>query len=244
VDLPPAEQLAELRAAKNLSLGFLYWLQTEYPHSGGRGFAGLRLRPDLLGTADGLAKHPYIREGRRLRGLATLREEDVSRQANPGRLRGRFRPDAVAIGHYHIDIHPCPGELPLPPAATATLPFQIPLGVLMTAEPSNLLAAGKAAGTTHLTNACTRLHPTEWALGEAAGELAAHCLDLGLSPQLVQSDLALTRAFQRRLIAHGIPIYWYTNLPPQDRRFAAAQLAPFAADSLRARSETQLEYRP
>ena len=41
----------------------LYWMQTEAPRpDGGTGFPGLRLRPDVMGTADGLAQAPYHRE--------------------------------------------------------------------------------------------------------------------------------------------------------------------------------------
>ena len=39
----------------------------------------------------------------------------------------------------------------------------------------NLVGAGKAIGTTHITNGAYRLHPVEWNVGEAAGHLVAHC---------------------------------------------------------------------
>jgi hypothetical protein len=52
-----------LADAKQLSLSLLYWLQTEAPRpDGGTGLPGLRLRPDVVGTEDGLAKTPYVRE--------------------------------------------------------------------------------------------------------------------------------------------------------------------------------------
>ncbi|HZH35152.1 MAG TPA: FAD-dependent oxidoreductase, partial [Pyrinomonadaceae bacterium] len=47
--------------AKQLSLSFLYWLQTE------AGFKGLKIRGDVTGTKDGLAKMPYVRESRRIK---------------------------------------------------------------------------------------------------------------------------------------------------------------------------------
>jgi hypothetical protein len=47
---------------------------------------------------------------------------------------------------------------------------------------TNLLAANKNIGTTHITNGCYRLHPVEWNIGEAAGHLAAYCLSSGTSP--------------------------------------------------------------
>ena len=74
--------------ARELSRSFLHWMQTE------GGFPGLRLRGDVVGdTPDGLAKHAYIREPRRLQALRTVREQDI---AGPGGAR-RFD-DSVGIG--------------------------------------------------------------------------------------------------------------------------------------------------
>ena len=59
IDVPPAEQAQQIAAAKELSLGLLYWLQTEVPRDdGGHGYPELRLRPDIMGTADGFSLHP------------------------------------------------------------------------------------------------------------------------------------------------------------------------------------------
>ena len=232
LDGTPAEIVARLRAAKNLSLGLLHWLQTELPDGeGGRGYPGLKLRPDLVGTADGLAKFPYVREARRIRTRRPLREQDISGPLNPDRFGGEFFRDAVAIGYYPFDIHPGACEEIIPPRPT--WPFQIPLSVLVPLGVDNLAPAGKAAGTTHLTNACTRLHSVEWALGEAAGTLAALCVERGWSPRAVQGDPRRVRELQRRLVARGAPIYWYTNVKPTDPGFAEAQFAPFDSDSVR-----------
>src|SRR5690625_7501419 len=65
--------------ARQMSLSFLYWLQTEAPRpDGGTGYPGLRLRPDVTGTDDGLAKMPYIRESRRIEAEYTVVEQDVA----------------------------------------------------------------------------------------------------------------------------------------------------------------------
>src|SRR5690606_35207482 len=46
-----------LEGAKQLSLSLLYWMQTEAPREGkGYGYPELRLRKDVMGTKDGLAK--------------------------------------------------------------------------------------------------------------------------------------------------------------------------------------------
>ena len=65
--------------------GFLHWLQTEAPAEGDRlGAPELKLRPDIMGTADGLAKFPYIRESRRIKALRTVVEQDVSAHFQDG----------------------------------------------------------------------------------------------------------------------------------------------------------------
>src|ERR1035437_7696224 len=48
---------------------------------GGTGWKGLRLRPDVVGTVDGLAKYPHIREGRRLKADFTVLEQHVTTEA-------------------------------------------------------------------------------------------------------------------------------------------------------------------
>ena len=85
IDRPAAEVAAALQDAKRASLGFLHWLQTEAPAEGDRlGAPELRLRPDIMGTADGLAKFPYIRESRRIKALRTVVEQDVSAHFQAG----------------------------------------------------------------------------------------------------------------------------------------------------------------
>jgi len=71
-----------IASAKQLSLSLLYWLQTKAPRpDGGEGWKGLRLRPDIVGTEDGLAKSPYIRESRRIRAEFTVLEQHVGAEA-------------------------------------------------------------------------------------------------------------------------------------------------------------------
>jgi hypothetical protein len=54
-----AEAARHLEGGKQLSLSLLDWLQTACPRpDGGTGWKGLRLRPDIVGTEDGLANIP------------------------------------------------------------------------------------------------------------------------------------------------------------------------------------------
>ena len=192
------EAQRNLRGARQLSLSMLYWMQTEAPRlDGGCGYRGLRLRPDIVGTSDGLAKHIYIRESRRIQAEFTVLEQHIGVEAR-GALRGAEQfSDSVGIGTYRIDLHPSTGlrtyvDIP-------SWPFQIPLGMLLPVRVENLLPACKNAGVTHITNGCYRLHPVEWNIGEAAGALAATCLEKGLRPRQVRNTPAHLEDFQNLL---------------------------------------------
>ena len=209
------ERVARIADARQLSLSMVHWLQTEAPRpEGGAGWPGLRLRGDLLGTTDGLAQAPYIRESRRIRALQTIREQDVSAKFRPGETLAERYEDSVGIGCYRIDLHPSSGGdnyIDVP-----SLPFRIPLGALVPVRLQNLLPAAKNIGATHITNGCYRLHPVEWNIGEAAGEFAAFCLERKIAPQDAARNRASIVAFQERLTARGVEIAWPENLNLED----------------------------
>ena len=199
------EAARHLRGARQLSLSLLYWMQTEAPRpDDGHGYPGLRLRGDLVGTEDGLAKAPYLRESRRIRAQRTIVEQDISPLVRPtGAVE---HPDTVGVGAYRIDLHPSTGGqtyIVLP-----SWPFEIPLSALIPIRVENLLPAAKNIGTTHITIGCHRLHPVEWNVGEAAGSLAAHCLDQRITPRQVSDDDRRTTAFQRLLEDQGVELRW------------------------------------
>jgi len=208
IDRPAPEIAASLQDAKRVSLGFLHWLQTEAPATGDRkGAPEIMLRPDAMGTADGLSKHPYIRESRRIVALKTIVEQEVSTQFQAGPLAAPFA-DSVGIGWYPIDIHRSGADdVGL---SCRTRPFQIPLGALIPVRMTNLVAACKNIGTTHLTNGCFRLHPVEWNIGEAAGALAAFALQQGLTPTAVRAERLAP--FRQSLLDEGVPLAWPESL--------------------------------
>lgn len=195
-----------LDRARQLSLSMLYWLQTEAPRpDGGKGWPGLRLRGDITGTPDGLAQAPYIRESRRIAAEFTVTENHLSVAARGNAQPATF-PDTVGVGMYRIDLHPSTGGdnyIDVP-----SVPFEIPLGALLPVRMQNLLPAGKNVGTTHITNGAFRLHPVEWAIGEAAGWLAAFCLDRAVDPRAVRNTPPLLEEFQSLLIQRGVELHW------------------------------------
>ncbi|WP_406247766.1 FAD-dependent oxidoreductase [Microbacterium sp. M] len=206
LDVPRDVELERYQAARQLSLSMLYWMQTEAPRpDGGFGFPGLRLRPDVMGSDDGLAQAPYHRESRRIRALTTVTEHDVSYALRGDAGATRYE-ESIGVGMYRIDLHPSTGGDTY--IDVASTPFEIPLGALIPQRMTNLLAANKNIGTTHITNGCYRLHPVEWNIGEAAGHLAAYCLASGTSPHEVHADATHLGAYQAELDATGVERHW------------------------------------
>lgn len=213
IDVSEKEFKKHVDRSKQLSLSLFYWLQTEAPRpDGGQGWPGLRLRGDVMGTEDGMAKYPYVRESRRIKAMFTVLEEHVG-AANRAMITGKESGntaaefyDSVGIGYYHIDLHPSTGGNNY--IDFASLPFQIPLGALIPQRVDNLLAANKNIGTTHITNGCYRLHPVEWSIGESVGMLVAYSLSKRISPRGVREQRPVLEDFQRMVRSQGIETEW------------------------------------
>ena len=147
-----------MTGARDLTLSFIHWLQSDAPRpDGGTGFPELQPCGSVVGTSDGLAMRPYVREARRIKAQVTVLEQHIGVEARPGATCAEPFDDTVGVGSYRIDLHPSTagrGYLDI-----ATYPFQVPLGALLPQRIENLLAAGKTLGVTHITMAaiaCTR----------------------------------------------------------------------------------------
>jgi hypothetical protein len=166
-----------------------------------------------VGTDDGLAKYPYIRESRRIQAEFTVLEQHVGTDARmqaTGKSRDEvtaevFR-DSAGVGSYRIDLHPSTGGENY--IDVSSLPFQIPLGSLIPKRVENLLAAAKNLGVTHITNGCYRLHPVEWNIGEAAGCVAAQAIQTKSTPRAIRNTPKLLADFQAKLRQQGVELSW------------------------------------
>jgi FAD dependent oxidoreductase len=186
-------------AARELSLCWLHWLQTE---ADGGGHPELQPAPDVSGTPDGLAQAVYVRESRRLVGLSTLTQTLL----DTGRPEPMTHPRSVGVAWYNLDMHPTvrSGQ-----GLNATArPYVLPMGCFISPDCDNLLPACKNISATQLAAASSRVHPTEWLIGEVAALLASQSLQTGRRPRALHDDPAAVRAFQQRLHAHGIPTEW------------------------------------
>lgn len=197
-------------------LGRRYGLaEAIFPHSLGSGAYGL---------------HPYFRESRRLKGLTTIREQDLlpvaggSVAALPiiinaqGCEYAETVCDAIALGNYANDHHYPSGDIKLAPKSirwggrwTGT-PFAIPFRSLIPNTIDGFLVCEKNISVSHMANGATRLQPCVLGVGQAAGMAAALCVEQQCSPRQLH-----VRSLQDSLLhdpiapAAVIPLF---NLPP------------------------------
>ncbi len=170
----------------------------------------------------GFALHPYYRESRRLRGVQTIREQDILPVVGGNvaklPLNSQGICETIAIGNYANDHHYNSGDIPLQPKSlrwggrwTGT-PFAIPYSALIPATVDGFLACEKNISVSHIANGATRLQPVVMNIGQAAGMAAALCAESGCQPR----DLPV-RVLQEALLqdasarAAVIPLF---NLTP------------------------------
>ena len=141
----------------------------------------------LKATVSGLEATSVIRGG-------------ISPEKAMRRTRSTIYPDAVGIGHYAIDFHPCMAKSPVEApgnteragerrGAGQAYPFQIALRAMIPQKIDNLLVGGKSIATSHIAAAAYRVHSFEWSSGAAAGTVASFALKQGIAPYQLVDDL-------------------------------------------------------
>ena len=217
--LSAEQRTAFLQAALWQSQSFARFIQTQLGRRYGLArnvFPTSELGGASLGGG-AYALHPYYRESRRLRGLTTVREQDLLPISNgnvaplpiavsgQGCLQAENVCDAIAIGNYVNDHHYPSGDIPLKPKAmrwggrlTGT-PFTIPYRSLVPVSMDGLLVCEKNISVSHIANGATRLQPLVLGIGQAAGMAAALCLEQGCKPR----DLDV-RTLQEALLSDPI----------------------------------------
>jgi hypothetical protein len=207
--------VAVLAAAERRALEWYRWYVAQAPDSLR---PRLRLARGVLGTGTGLSKLPYVRDGRRSIGLGGFVLPGAALTGSDTQVVATVFPDRVAIGAYPFDLRVLEGcPAPLSPAA-ATRPYFIPFRALTNRDVGNLLVAGRTMAQSTLANAATRVHPTEWTTGIAAGVAAAY-----MRRHALTSAQALGRVAEiQRRIERYAPLVWTvggrTLPPPNDAR--------------------------
>ena len=239
IGLSRSERTQQIERARIRAQAYIHFLQTN-------GAADLKPRGDLTWTKDGIALEPYIREARRGIALTTIRHEDVAASFFPNQARARTFNDTLGIGQYHyLDLHGnlVDGHVSPKGKDVIALPFTLPATALVPLDTDGLVLSAKSIGTTHITNAAYRMHPVEWAIGEASGFLAVLSIWTGKQPRDIVNDEPLMRKLQGFLTRNGIPIVWFDDVSHTDPDFEAIQVMA-AAGIITSENAKNLHFRP
>ena len=239
IGISKSEREVILQRARDRAKAYIHYLQTS-------GTASLRPRGDLTWSKDGIGLEPYIRESRRGIALTTIRHEDVAESFFPNQARARCFDDSLGIGQYHyLDLHGnlVNGHVTPTGKAAAALPFSLPAKSLVPMTADGLILSAKSIGTTHITNAAYRMHPIEWAIGEASGFLAVFSVWAKAQPRTIVETKSLLRKLQGFMTRNGIPIFWFDDVAHDDPDFEPIQVMA-ATGIIRSENASNLHFRP
>lgn len=211
---------------RNITLGLLYFLQhdEDVPAEHRELANKFNLPKDEFTDNDHFPFQLYVREARRIVGLYTLSERDVT--VGPELRRPPIHADAIAAGEYPIDSFPVRKREPghdkalegyLLMQKELTRPYQIPYRILVPETVDGLLVP-VAASTTHIAFSSIRLEPTWMALGQAAGAAAHLAIENNGQPR----DVDVPR-LQRLLLDGGQVLTYFRDLDRADPNFKALQ---------------------
>jgi hypothetical protein len=197
-----------LKKAKDKTLGFVYYIQTEL------GYKNLGLADDEFPSEDQLALVPYHREGRRLKGIERFTITNIIDRYNGKPL---YR-TGISVGDYPVDHHhdcnPDAPKIHFPHVPS----FNIPLGALIPEKIDGLIVSDKAISVSNLINGATRLQPVVLLTGQAAGVLAA--LSIKNKKNIRDANI---REVQKTLLDAGAYLMPLFDIGPEDPDFKPIQ---------------------
>lgn len=206
VEKKPLEREAYYADAKNFTLGFIYFLQTELKQP------NIGLATDEVN--DGMAFMPYNREGRRLKGKVRLNIDHITKPFNYNLYR-----TGISVGDYPVDHHHARYNGKVPPIPFPSVPsFNIPLGALIPENTQGLVVCEKGISVSNIANGTTRLQPVVLLTGQAAGMLAA----LSLKQNTTVQNVSVT-AVQKALLQEKVYLMPYSDVKHTDKAFEAVQ---------------------
>lgn len=191
-----------------------------------------------LSGAGSLALMPYWREGRRLVARELVLEQHLLPRGEGACIAPLSRTadrslSSIAVGNYANDHHYPGGDWPLAPKSCrwggrwSGTPFTIPYGALVSEGVTNLLAADKGFGVSHMANGATRLQPLVLNIGQAAGMAAALCVRDGIDPAGLPVHRLQEALISDPLAPAAVVPLWDT--PWHHPRWRERQLAAVAA---------------
>ncbi|HWA97994.1 MAG TPA: FAD-dependent oxidoreductase [Pirellulales bacterium] len=205
------------------NVGLLYFLQTDeaVPEKFAAEARQWGWCADEFSDSDHLPPQLYVREARRMRGMTVFTEHDTD--PAPDDARSVLHRDAIAMGDYGPNCHGTAhegsrfGGRHTGEFYKAVAPYQVPYGVIVPSDVTNLLVP-VACSASHVGFCALRLEPIWTSLGQAAGHAAGLAIEAG--NRVAEVPVA---ALQRRLHATGSATIYFSDLLPGDDDFAAAQ---------------------
>ncbi len=210
IHLDEKERAIELIKAKEQTRRFLYFIQTQL------GYKNLGMADDEFPTADRFPMMAYHREGRRVKGLVRFSLQHI---ADPYHQPLPLYRTGIAVGDYPIDHHhkknpAAPQHLDFFPIPS----FNVPLGALIPQQYQGIIIAEKGISVSNVVNGTTRLQPCVMLIGQAAGALAALCVQ-----QRKQAAAIAVRDVQAVLIGSNAYIMPYVDVKTANPFFASIQ---------------------
>jgi len=197
---------AKYELAKQHTLGFIYFMQTEL------GMKNIGLADDELDG--GMALIPYNREGRRVKGVVRM---NINHIKNP--YDATLYRTGISVGDYPVDHHHAryPGKVPeieFPPIPS----FNVPMGTMIPSTIDGLIVCEKGISVTNIVNGTTRLQPVVLLTGQAAGVLAAKTVQLKKKVREVP-----VRLVQEELLKMKTYLMPFVDVKPTDPHWEAIQ---------------------
>lgn len=212
VDMSREEREKALQKAKDFTLQFVYFLQSEL------GFKNLGLADDEYDSSDRLPYIPYHRESRRIHGLVRF---DLNHLSQPYEQPDPLYRTSISVGDYPVDHHHTRYNdyEQLPNLYFQPVPsFGVPMGCLLPADTPDMIVAEKSISVSNIVNGATRLQPVVLQIGQASGAIAALSLRQGVDVRQVD-----VRPVQQALLDDGAYILPYLDVEPGDKIFKPLQ---------------------
>ena len=187
---------------------------------------------------EGAPDCPLMNEPRRIYGYYRIGEADISAENARG-PRATFFEDSVGIGYNPAIIKNPDSSIQ---RIVSVSPYQIPLRALIPETMENFIAGGANLSTEYVAACAYRAMSMQWAVGEAAGLIAAYCAGIKKFTHEIVNDEQHVLTLQKWLVGkRRVPIFWYSNIRPDSPDFETAQLRPFTDPAFR-ESLNGLEY--
>ena len=212
IEMTAQERLLSYDRAKQKSLRFLYFIQTEM------GFNNLSIDYSEYPTKDGFPLMPYHRESRRLNGKITLTLNDIK---SPYKQKNSLYRTGIAVGDYPVDHHhgAYSNYSNLPKLDFYPVPsYSVPLGVLIPENIDNFMVIEKSISVSNLVNGTSRLQPVVMQIGQASGVLAS----LGFIKKK-NIDQINVREVQLEILKNNGYILPYVDVDTEDLNFISYQ---------------------